>query len=329
MVQAAPCPSGPLANDTNSGGFDYIYPWPIHYQQLQTQHQTLCQAYMDVRPEQSSEDNDMPAIVLLHGKNFCGATWEATANALLSSGYRVVIPDHIGFCKSDKPAAYQYSLQQLAMNTKTILDNLNLTEVSILGHSLGGMLATRFALSYPDLVNRVILVNPIGLEDWKAKGVPYLSIDAIYATERASNYTSIRAYEQATYYAGDWSPAYDTWVDMLLELYQGPQADAYAFIQALITDAVYTQPIAWEFPLLANTPTLLIVGDKDTTAIGKQWSPPAVQAAIGHYNVLGPEVARAIGPNATYVHFEELGHAPQISAPKRVHEAVLSWLEGT
>jgi pimeloyl-ACP methyl ester carboxylesterase len=324
-VQAT-CPKGPPSIDTTSGGFTYTYPWPIHYQELQTQHQTLCQAYMDVLPYNRYSRIPDRIIMLLHGKNFCGVTWEATARVLLSNGYRVIIPDQIGFCKSSKPAAYQFSLQQLALNTQSILTTLNISSLTVMGHSLGGMLATRFTLMYPSLVSRLILVDPIGLEDWKAKGVPYLSIDNIYLSERASNYTSIRAYEQSTYYAGNWSASYDTWVNMLLQVYDGPLGDRYAFDQALITDAVYTQPIVYEFPLLADTKTLVVVGDKDNTAIGKQWSPPAVQKILGNYSVLGKETARAIGGNATLVEFADLGHAPQIQAPERFHEALLSWL---
>jgi pimeloyl-ACP methyl ester carboxylesterase len=324
-VQAT-CPKGPPSVDTTSGGFTYTYPWPIHYQELQTQHQTLCQAYMDVLPYNRYSRIPDRIIMLLHGKNFCGVTWEATARVLLSNGYRVIIPDQIGFCKSSKPAAYQFSLQQLALNTQSILTTLNISSLTVMGHSLGGMLATRFTLMYPSLVSRLILVDPIGLEDWKAKGVPYLSIDNIYLSERASNYTSIRAYEQSTYYAGNWSASYDTWVNMLLQVYDGPLGDRYAFDQALITDAVYTQPIVYEFPLLADTKTLVVVGDKDNTAIGKQWSPPAVQKILGNYSVLGKETARAIGGNATLVEFADLGHAPQIQAPERFHEALLSWL---
>jgi len=180
---------------------------------------------------------------------------------------------------------------------------------------------------YPEMVQGLIMVDPIGLEDWKAKGVPYLSIDKIYLQERASNYTSIRAYEQATYYVGTWDPSYDVWVNMLLHVYNGSLADAYAFDQALITDMVITQPIAYEFPLLANLSSLLIVGGKDNTAIGKQWSPPNVQAILGHYDVLGGQTAQAIGPNCTYIEFPDLGHAPQIQAPDRFHGALLGWLE--
>lgn len=321
------CPLGPPSVNTTSGGLAYTYPWPIHYHLIHSQNQILCQAYMDVQPDPSASPLSDRTAVLLHGKNFCGVTWEMTARMLVSSGYRVIIPDQIGFCKSSKSAAYQFSLQQLALNTRSILTSLNATSsLTVMGHSLGGMLATRFALMYPSFVSRVILVNPIGLEDWKAKGVPYLSIDNLHLSERASNYTSIRAYEQATYYLGTWSPSYEVWVDMLLRLYTGPEAEPYTFSQALVTDAVYTQPIIHELPLLANTKTLLMVGVKDTTAIGKAWAPPDVQRTLGNYSVLGKEAVSAIGPNATLVEFPDLGHAPQIQAPERFHEALMGWL---
>lgn len=73
--------------------------------------------------------------------------------------------------------------------------------------------------------------------------------------------------------------------------------------------------------------TLLLIGVKDNTAIGKAWSPPAVQAKLGHYDVLGKEAAKLI-PNSTLIEFEDLGHAPQIQAPERFHSALLGWLEG-
>jgi pimeloyl-ACP methyl ester carboxylesterase len=326
VVQSTQCPSGPPRVDTYSGGFNYTYNWPIHYQQLQTQHQSLCQAYMDVSPQHPCGKT----IVMLHGKNFCSQTWNATAKVLLSQGYRVIMPDQIGFCKSDKPEYYQYSLQQLALNTKTILDNLNITKVTIMGHSMGGMLSARFALTYPSMIERLVMVDPIGLEDWKAKGVPYLPIDSLYNVEAASNYTSIASYENATYYVNQWKPEYDVWVNMLLKIYQGPLGKTYAFDQALVTDMVITQPVIYEFPLLGAIPhSLLVVGDKDTTAIGKQWSPPAVQAVLGHYDVLGPQAAKAIGSNCTYVHYPDLGHAPQISAPDRFHYDLIRWLNKT
>ena len=326
VAHGTQCPSGPPKVDTFSGGFNYTYDWPIHYQQLQTQHQSLCQAYMDIHPKNPNGKT----VVALHGKNFCSQTWNATAKVLLGQGYRVILPDQIGFCKSDKPDYYQFSLQQLALNTKTILDNLGIKKVTLMGHSLGGMLSARFAMMYPQMLDRLVMVDPIGLEDWKAKGVPYLPIDDIYTQEAASNYTSIAGYENATYYVNQWKPQYDVWVNMLLKVYKGSLAAAYAFDQALVTDMVYTQPVIYEFPLLSTIPhSLLVVGDKDNTAIGKQWSPPAVQATLGHYDVLGQQAAKAIGHNCTLIQYANLGHAPHISAPDMFHQDLVAWLNQT
>ena len=126
------------------------------------------------RPDRSGERKDR---VLLHGKNFCAATWESTIRALSAAGWRVVAPDQIGFCKSAKPERYQYSFHQLAENTHALLAALGVKDPVIVGHSTGGMIAARYALMYPGDVSALVLVNPIGLEDWKALGVPALSVD--------------------------------------------------------------------------------------------------------------------------------------------------------
>ncbi|WP_250666705.1 alpha/beta fold hydrolase, partial [Escherichia coli] len=47
----------------------------------------------------------------------------------------------------------------------------------VIGHSTGGMLATRYALMWPQQVEQLVMVNPIGLEDWKARGVPHITVD--------------------------------------------------------------------------------------------------------------------------------------------------------
>jgi len=122
-------------------------------------------------------------VVLLHGKNFCAATWAHGIASLNRAGFRVIAPDPIGFCKSSKPAAYQFSLGQLAADTQALLASLGVQRYVLIGHSMGGMLAIRLALNAPDSLERLVLVNPIGREDWRAAGVPALSIDALYAKE--------------------------------------------------------------------------------------------------------------------------------------------------
>ncbi|CAI4212805.1 unnamed protein product [Parascedosporium putredinis] len=254
------------------------------------------------RPPSRCRPTPCKTAVLLHGKNFCGATWQGTIAALSKAGYRVIAPDQVGFCKSSKPDWYQYSLHQFAANTADLLDALGLSGgVSVIGHSLGGMLATRFGLMYPDRAAELVLAN-----------------------EAASTYQSIRGYEQAAYYLGSWSDAYDVWVKMLVNIYYGSQRDAFVRIQARIVDLVLTQPIAHEFSRLQPR-TLLMIGEKDITAIGAQWSPPEVAAKLGKFDKLGPYVLSQL-PRGTLIRFPDLGHAPQISSPTLFHEKLLGWL---
>jgi pimeloyl-ACP methyl ester carboxylesterase len=296
-------------------GFDY--PWPVAHFRFASQNEALDMAYMDV----SSDHPNGQTIALLHGKNFCAATWQATITALAAEGYRVIAPDQIGFCKSTKPAHYQYSFQQLANNTHALLASLGIAKAGIMGHSTGGMLAIRYGLMYPTQVSQLILVNPIGLEDWKAKGVPWQSADAWYQQERLTTADRIREYERATYYAGEWQPDYEKWAQMLAGLYRGPGRDLVAWNAALLSDMIYTQPVIYEIGHL-GMPVLLMIGDRDTTAIGKNLAPPAIRPTLGNYEVLGREAVAQM-PNARLIEFAHLGHAPQIQDPDTFHKALL------
>jgi len=298
----------------------FNYPAPVEQFEFTSQQQTLHMAYMDIKPE---HPNGRTA-VLLHGKNFCGATWETTIHRLSEAGYRVIAPDQIGFCKSSKPAQYQFSFQQLARNTHALLASLDAENVTLIGHSTGGMLAIRYALMYPHETQQLVLVDPIGLEDWKAKGVPSLSVDEWYERELKTTADGIRRYEQTTYYAGQWRPEYEPWVQMLAGMYRGPGKKEVAWDSALLYDMIYTQPVVYELGQL-QMPVLLMIGDKDTTAVGKDAAPPEVRAKIGRYPELAKLTARAI-PHVKLVEFAELGHAPQMQDPQAFHKALLDGL---
>jgi pimeloyl-ACP methyl ester carboxylesterase len=299
-------------------GFDY--PWPVQHFAFPSQGQTLDMAYMDVKTDKPNGR----AVVLFHGKNFCAATWRDTIPALTAAGYRVIAPDQIGFCKSSKPQAYQFTFQQLAANTRALLASLGIERATLIGHSTGGMLAIRYGLMYPDAVDQLALVDPIGLEDWKAKGVPWQSLDQWRERELKTTADSIRAYERATYYAGTWNETYEPWVQMLAGMYRGDGRDAVAADSARLDDMIFTQPIVYELDRL-KPPVLLIIGDKDTTALGKDLAPPEVRGTLGDYPKLGKEAVARI-PHAKLVEFSDLGHSPQIQAPERFNKALIEGL---
>ena len=299
-------------------GFEY--PYPVKTFALKSQQQTLEMAYMDIKPEQPNGRT----MVLMHGKNFCAATWVETINVLVDAGYRVVAADQIGFCKSSKPARYQFSFQQLAANSRALLDSIGIDKVSVMGHSMGGMLATRFALMYPAQTEQLVMVNPIGLEDWKALGVPYRSVDDWYQRDLNTSAEGIRKYQLTTYYAGQWRPEFDQWVEMQAGMYRGEGKEQVAWNSALTADMIMSQPVVYEFPQL-KMPTLLLIGELDNTALGKDAASPALQKKLGDYQQLGRVTAKAI-PKATLVNFPDLGHSPQIQAPERFHQALLKGL---
>lgn len=300
-------------------GFDY--PHPVRTHAFESQRQQVEMIYMDVPP--TGEANGRTAL-LLHGKNFCAATWEHTITALAGAGYRVIAPDQVGFCKSSKPDGYQYALAGLAHNTRGLLASLGIERSVVVGHSMGGMLAMRYALMYPEAVEHLALVGPIGLEDWKAMGVPYQPVEQVYASELRTTYDSILDYQVAVYYAGQWRPEFERWARMQAGMYAGPGREVVAWHQALTFDMLMGQPVVYELPLL-RVPTTLFIGVHDRTALGRGAAAPEVQARLGDYRALGRRTAQAI-PGAVLVEYEDLGHSPHIQDPARFHRDLLRGL---
>ena len=300
----------------------YDYPWPVERHALEAPQGEVSMAYMDIAPD--DDISDPPVVVLLHGKNFFGAYWEDTARALAANGYRVIVPDQIGFGKSDKPAAYSYTFHHLAENTRTLLDDLDIDTATVVGHSMGGMLAARYALMYPQAVERLVLVDPIGLEDWKAKGVPYRGMNAWYAREMKKDYAAIKAYQKKSYYDGEWNEDYAEWAKALAGMYAGEDRARVAWAQAATYDMVYTQPVVHEFGQL-TVPTTLMIGTRDRTALGKDLVSDELRARLGDYPRLGRQTVAAI-PEAELVTFEGIGHLPPIEAPERFRQALFDAL---
>src|ERR1700674_4787030 len=108
----------------------YPYPFPVKLLAVTLEGQDLRMAYMDVAP---TAPHNGRTVLLLHGKNFFGAYWEGTARALAAAGFRVVVPDQLGFGKSSKPDLH-YTFELLASTTKHLLEALKVERVAGVGH---------------------------------------------------------------------------------------------------------------------------------------------------------------------------------------------------
>ena len=164
-------------------------------------------AFMDVEPTAAPNGR---TLVLMHGRNFFGAYWKDTIHFLSTKGYRLLVPDQIGFGKSTKPDL-PHSLHLHAHNTKLLLDYLGIKKATLVAHSLGGMMAMRFALMYPETVERLVLEGPLGMEDYRLK-VPYATPDELQAETRKQTPAAVETMFKA--YFAEWKLEYQIFPDV-------------------------------------------------------------------------------------------------------------------
>lgn len=281
----------------------FKYPFEVNTFKFNSQNQDLKMRYMDI-----GEKDAQKVIVLLHGKNFSGYYWERVAKDLLKKNYRVIIPDQIGFGKSSKPDYYQYSFGQLALNTKTLLDNLKLAKLDLVGHSMGGMLATTFAVNYPKSVNKLILINPIGLEDY-GKYVEFKDVNFFYKRELAKTIDKAINYQKKNYYDGKWSSEYEKLLIPLKGMLAGEDWKIVAWNNALTYGPIFSENIVDRFSQVTSK-TFLIIGTRDKTGPGRGWLKEGVTITLGEYKKLGINANNLI-KGSKLIELDGLGHMPQ------------------
>jgi pimeloyl-ACP methyl ester carboxylesterase len=294
------------------------YAYPVSFFPITTEGQNLKMAYMDIQPTQNANGR---TVVLFHGKNFAGYYWTNVIKALTSRGFRVVVPDQIGFGKSTK-AYIHYSFHQLASWNRDLLKSLNINKSVILGHSMGGMLATRYALMFPDNTEKLLLEDPIGLEDYRTF-VPYTNTETQYQTELKATPESVKKYFQSSYFIV-WKPEYDELVRIAGGVSYSKEFPRYARVAAMTYTMIIEQPVVYEFSNL-KVPVVLFIGKEDKTIVGKGSLTPVQQAQHGQYKVLGKQTAAKI-PGAKLIEFEDCGHIPHMEIPTEFLLALLGSL---
>ena len=131
------------------------FPWETKYA---TTHDGLRMAYVD--------EGTGPVVLLLHGEPSWGFLYRTMIPTFLDAGCRVVVPDLIGFGRSDKPTAtedYSYA-GHLAWLTSVLFDTLDLTDITLVCQDWGGLLGIRMATEHPDRFARICAANT-GLPD--------------------------------------------------------------------------------------------------------------------------------------------------------------------
>jgi pimeloyl-ACP methyl ester carboxylesterase len=107
------------------------------------------------------DDGDGEVLLLIHGMAGSSDSWRSVLPQL-SKKFRVIAPDLLGHGESAKPRS-DYSLGAFAVWLRDFLDELGVSQATVVGHSLGGGVAMQFVYQHPDYVKRLVLISSGGL----------------------------------------------------------------------------------------------------------------------------------------------------------------------
>jgi pimeloyl-ACP methyl ester carboxylesterase len=186
------------------------------------------------------------------------------------------------------------------------------------------MLGARFTLLFPETVEKLVLENPLGLEDYR-KLVPYIPLEQQYATELSQSYQKMLDY-QKTYYPGAWRPEYEIYVRDQANVLGTGEYPRDAWSSALTYQMIYEQPVVYELGEISR-PTLLIIGQDDRTVVGKNRLRPQLQSVAGQYPTLGRKAHAAI-QGSVLVEVPDCGHIPHIQKADQFRNAVVKFFNG-
>jgi pimeloyl-ACP methyl ester carboxylesterase len=296
----------------------FAYPYPVSMLPLVNDGEQVRMAYMDIAPTMPNGRT----VVLLHGRNFPSSYWAPVIKTLSEAGYRVVVPDQIGFGKSSKPAA-DLHFDTLARNTIALLDHLSIAKVDIVAHSLGGMLGVRIARAYPDRIEHLLLAAPIGLEDYRLY-VPPTPTEKMLENEDRLTAEAYRK-QLETNYSLKLPPEQVTpFIDARFNIKGSSEYPRW--LRAFVNSAqlIYREPVAHEIPLLTQS-VLFAMGADDHNAPGRPNAPEALRAKMGQNAELAQAFAAKMA-NARAEVIPDTGHLVFLEARQKFDELMLAFL---
>ena len=309
-------PPVPTPTDIKPGSItcdECPYPYPSSYLDISVYSQDVRIAYMDVAPQGTANGR---TVLLLHGNNFGGFYFKAIIDGLTKEGFRVIVPDQIGYGRSSKPIA-PYNFNTQARNTWLILQSLKIDRAMVVGHSMGGMLAVRLATQYPKAIERVVIYNPIGLTDGRYDR-PMQSIDDAYKSTLKTDYQSTRA-SLSRYVAHNpkaWNQEFEAYTRIRYSWTLSSEWPRLAMVQSLIGQMLYQDPVVYDWAHL-QVPTLAFGGAEDVL-------PGTVEAFQARMHYIAKTVPNG---NGRVLLIPGLGHVPHLEAPDKVLPPLVGFLK--
>lgn len=183
---------------------------------------------------------------------------------------------------------------------------------------MGGMLAARFATQYPDVTERLVIYNPIGVTDGRFNGRPAPSIDEGYKQTLGSTYQSIRA-SLMRYVAHNpkaWNDTFETYARIRYGWTLSADWPRLAMVQTLIGNVNYADPVVYDWPHIKAT--TLVFGGADDFLAG---TPANFQERMKYIAATIPD------GKARLLLLPGLGHVPHLEAPEKTLPPLIAFLK--
>lgn len=304
FAQSAPPPQAPSDwGPVSINMEDVDYPYPVEYMHFRIYNTDVTVAYMDVAP--TGQPNGR-TVILLHGGLYSGYYWGDQITALAAAGYRVVAEDRLGWGRSSKPII-PYSMNLWASNTARLMDHLGIEQAALVGHSIGGQMATRFAFLYPERITHLVSVNQIGLTDQRqGRGFNPATGDVNVSTDMDAFYDSLLAWADRNWV--EWDPAYLKHMRIRYGQRLSGEWPRLAYVNQLTGQGRGMDTVVNDWQHI-QTPTLIIGGEED-------------------YPTYAEESRRAaeIFPNAEVYLMPGIGHNPHEEATEDFNAALIRFL---
>src|SRR5690348_2440044 len=246
-------------------------------------------------------------VLLIHGWGACVYTYRFALQALAHAGRRALSFDLRGHGLSDKPVGPDhYRTSVLLEDVRELLDAIGVRRVDVVGHSLGGGIALRFALAHPARVRRLALAAPVGLTHVPLRSLAHFLTPRI--TERFARYLSPRWLPALLLRGAYGEPARVT--DRIIDEYWTPSqfSEYYRAVRSLL-DRYTWEPLPARALAKLSQPTLVITGGADRL-------------------IQGADEPAAVIPNAMVVSMRDAGHLGIEECPDEFNEILVRFLRG-
>ncbi|MBI3966797.1 MAG: alpha/beta hydrolase [Chloroflexi bacterium] len=262
-----------------------------------------------------------PLVLLLHGFPDFWYSWRKQIPNLVQAGFRVVAPDLRGYNLSGKPRdVHRYRAEFLARDVARLIRACGVNRAAVVGHDWGGMAGWQAAMSYPRMVDRLVILNVPhperflrGLQTWRQLRKSWYMF-----------FFQLPRVPEAVLRANDFAAIRESLRTDVTRPEAFTEADLDRYVDALARPGALTSALNYYRALFLQSP-------RQALARLRRIEQPVLVVWGEQDRYVGAELAepgREWVPSARIVRIEEASHWVHLEFPERVNELIIDFLKG-